>query len=57
MRLYLIAILIALAGLWISSAVQADEPCGLRTSHVFSVENWEAETGLGDAIYYTVTLK
>ena len=56
-RLHLIAILIALAGLWISSAAQADGLCGLRTSNVFSVEDWKAETGLSDEIYYTVTLK
>jgi hypothetical protein len=57
MRLYLIAILVTFAGLWICSVVQADELCGLRTSHLFSVESWKAETGLGDEIYYTVTLK
>jgi hypothetical protein len=57
MKLYLIAILVALVGLWASGQVQAAEPCGLRSDRVFSVERWTAETGLGDEIYYTVTMK
>jgi hypothetical protein len=57
MRLYLIAIILAFVGLWISSEVHADGLCGLRTSHVFSVESWEAENAADDEIDYVISLK
>jgi len=56
MKMYLIAIVIALVGLWISSEVQAGDLCGLRTSGVFDVENWQAQ-GIKGAIDLAVTLR
>jgi len=56
MKIYLIAIVIALVGLWISSEVQANELCGLRTSGVFDVESWKAQATKG-AIDFTVSLR
>lgn len=56
MKLYLIAIVVALIGLWVSSEVQADELCGLRSDGVFSVENWKMEVLEDNQARYTVEL-
>jgi hypothetical protein len=56
MRLYLIALVIAFIGLWLSNEVQADGLCGLRSGSVLSVENWKAQ-GTKGAVDFTVTLR
>ena len=56
MRMYLIAIIVALIGLWVSSEVRADGRCGLRSERVFTVETWKA-TQTKDGIEYRVTLR
>jgi len=56
MKLYLIAIVIAFIGLWVSSAVQASDACGVRSATVLGVKDWHAEAK-GDQIRFTVTLQ
>jgi hypothetical protein len=56
MKLYLIAIVIAFIGLWLSSEVQAGGLCGLRSSGVLSVEDWKVQ-GTKGAVDFTVTLR
>lgn len=54
--MYLIAIVVALLGLWVSSEVRANELCGLRSSGVFSVERWTIRQTEG-GIDYRITLR
>lgn len=56
MRLYLIALVIAFIGLWLSSEVQAGGLCGLRSGGVLWVEEWKAQ-GTKGAVDFTVTLR
>jgi opacity protein-like surface antigen len=56
MKMYLIAVVIAALGLWVSTAAQARDYCGLRSSTVLSVTDWSVE-GKGDQIQFTITLK
>ena len=56
MRLYLIALVIAFIGLWLSSEVQAGGFCRLRSGGVLWVENWKAQ-GTKGAVDFTVTLR
>jgi hypothetical protein len=39
--MYIIAIVVAFIGLWLSSEVRADGLCGIRSSGVFSVESFD----------------
>lgn len=56
MKMYLIAVVVALLGLWVSTAAQAKDYCGLRSATVLGVKDWRAEAK-GDKIQFTVTLK
>lgn len=56
MKLYLIAIVIAFLGLWVSSAVQASDACGVRSATVLGVKDWHAEAK-DDQIRFTITLQ
>jgi hypothetical protein len=56
MKMYLIAIVIAFIGLWISSEVRADGLCGERSSGVFTVEDWTVQ-GTKGAIDFAATLR
>jgi hypothetical protein len=40
MKMYLIAIVVAVFGLWLSSQVQANERCGLRSSGSVETRNF-----------------
>jgi hypothetical protein len=56
MKLYLIAIVVAFIGLWISSEVQADDLCGLRVGTVFDVKSWTAQ-GTKGAVDFAAVLQ
>jgi hypothetical protein len=57
MKMYLVAIVIAFIGLWVSSEVRADGLCGIRSSGVFSVESFEVQDAADDELDYVVTLR
>ena len=56
MKMYLIAVVVALLGLWVSTAAQAKDYCGLRSATVLGVKDWRGEVR-GDKIQFTVMLK
>jgi hypothetical protein len=57
MKMYLIAIVVAFIGLLISSEARADHLCGLRSSSIFTVQNWQVEPAADDELDYTTALK
>jgi hypothetical protein len=57
MKMYLIAIIVAVIGLWLSGEVRADGLCGERSSTVFSVEDWAAKPAADNEIDYTIKVK
>lgn len=55
MKMYLIAIVVAVLGLWASNAAHAKDFCGMRSATVFGVKSWEAKLQGGN-VDYRVTL-
>jgi hypothetical protein len=55
--MYIIAIVVAFIGFWLSSEVRADGLCGIRSSGVFSIESFDVQEAADDEFDYVVTLR